>query len=112
MELTEQYFDNANEVISDEVQEIVNGKPHWVIRKGNTIFFFIRLVKSLVICFAFAIICFLPTLFSIQIPKNLTASFSFIENSSCFPTITFLSSGFLFVFIITNFDLLGLFGYH
>ncbi|MBY0481823.1 MAG: HlyD family secretion protein [Chitinophagaceae bacterium] len=30
-----------NELISNEVQELINYRPHWIIRKGNVIFFFI-----------------------------------------------------------------------
>src|SRR5579871_516425 len=34
----------TNNSISDEVQELISYKPHWIIRKGNAIFFWVLLL--------------------------------------------------------------------
>ncbi len=34
----------SNKLISDEVQELIGYRPHWIIRKGNALFFFILLL--------------------------------------------------------------------
>src|SRR5688500_4454699 len=38
MAIVQSTYDN---LISDEVKEIVSHRPHWIIRKGNTILFII-----------------------------------------------------------------------
>lgn len=32
---------NHNELLTDEVQEVISYRPHWIVRKGNTLFFII-----------------------------------------------------------------------
>lgn len=35
---------NRNELLSNEVQELINYRPHWIIRKGNGLFFLVLLL--------------------------------------------------------------------
>src|SRR5437868_13445166 len=74
----------------------------WLV---ETIFFLIVLAKSLTTCLALVTICFLPTFCPIQIPKNLTASFSLVAWISCLSTIILHSSLLILVFIAISFDL-------
>jgi multidrug efflux pump subunit AcrA (membrane-fusion protein) len=39
---------NSDELISDEVKEIISARPHWMVRKGNVLFFIV-LVSLLII---------------------------------------------------------------
>jgi HlyD family secretion protein len=33
-----------NELLTEEVQEIISHRPHWIVRRGNTLFFLILLL--------------------------------------------------------------------
>jgi HlyD family secretion protein len=35
---------NRNELLTDEVQEVISYRPHWIVRKGNIVFLFIILL--------------------------------------------------------------------
>src|SRR5207253_7989706 len=74
----------------------------WLV---ETIFFLIILAKSLAICFALATICFFPTFWPIQVPRNCTTSFSLVVYISCLSTITLRSSTLVLVLIAISLDL-------
>src|SRR5205085_5579663 len=76
----------------------------WLV---ETIFFLIVLAKSLAICFALATICFFPTFWPIQVPRNCTTSFSLVAYTSCLSTITLRSSILVLVLIAISLDLDG-----
>lgn len=42
--MSEQIDKQQSEPISDEIQEVISYRPHWIVRKGNTIFFLILLL--------------------------------------------------------------------
>jgi multidrug resistance efflux pump len=52
---------NSDELISDEIKEIISNRPHWMIRKGNMLFFLI-------------LICFLVLTWLISYPDIIKGS--------------------------------------
>ena len=43
-ESSKNLFDQSNALISEEIHEVISYRPHWIVRKGNTLFFVILLL--------------------------------------------------------------------